>query len=198
MVPTGKILDDCSGTILTKAGLVLIPPKQFKMKMIVKSGKDEKAVKVINKVGDLFTIAINDKEYQLDIIKVEEGVYSILYGGRSINMEMIEGDNPGSYKVNTLHAYFEVDVVPVSSPLGEGKSKKDTHQMIKAPMPGKIVKIKVAPGDKVEKGTPLVVLSAMKMENEIRSEGKGIVSKIKVKEDELVKDGQIMIDITAE
>lgn len=165
------------------------------MKMHVKSGKSEKAVKIIKKDGDLFTVSINDKIYELDVVKVEEGVYSILHNGNSINMEMISIGRQGSYKVNTLYKSFDIDVVPAINFGKGGKSKAKSHQLIKAPMPGRIVKIKVKEGDKVEEGTPLLVLSAMKMENELRSEGSGIVSKISIKEDDLVKDRQILMDI---
>lgn len=165
------------------------------MKMLVKSGKKEKSIKVLNKEGDIFTVSIGEKTYTLDVVKVEEGVYSILNNGNSINMEMIASDQPGNYKVNTLYNSFNVDVIPASTISPNGKAKKEAHQLIKSPMPGKIVKVKVKVGDTVEAGTPLVVLSAMKMENEIKSEGNGIVTKVAVKEDELVKDGQLLIDI---
>ncbi len=165
------------------------------MKMLVKSGNKEKSIKVINKEGDIFTVSIGDKTYTLDVVKVEEGVYSILNNGNSINMEMIASDQPGNYKVNTLYNSFNVDVVTASTISPNGKAKKEAHQLIKSPMPGKIVKVKVKEGDLVEAGTPLVVLSAMKMENEIKSEGKGTVTKVTVKENELVKDGQLLIDI---
>jgi biotin carboxyl carrier protein len=110
-------------------------------------------------------------------------------------MEMIAVDNSGSYKVNTLYKSFDIDVVPAITFGKEGKSRSNSHQLIKAPMPGRIVKIKVKEGDRVTEGTPLVVLSAMKMENELRSEGDGIVHKISIKEDEVVKDKQLLIDI---
>lgn len=165
------------------------------MKMLVKSGNKEKSIKVFKKEGDIFTVSIGDKTYTLDVVKVEEGVYSILNNGNSINMEMIASDQPGNYKVNTLYNSFNVDVVPASTISPNGKAKKEVHQLIKSPMPGKIVKLKVKEGDIVEAGTPLVVLSAMKMENEIKSEGNGTVTRVAVKEDDLVKDGQLLIDI---
>jgi biotin carboxyl carrier protein len=165
------------------------------MKMLVKSGEKEKTIKVLKKEGDIFTVSIGDKTYTLDVVKVEEGVYSILNNGQSINMEMISSERPGNYKVNTLYNSFDIDVVPATSFSSNAKIKKDFHQLIKAPMPGKIVKLKVKEGDTVMVGTPLVILSAMKMENEIKSEGKGIVTKVTVKEDDLVKDGQLLIDI---
>ncbi|MGQ1947141.1 biotin/lipoyl-containing protein [Geofilum sp. OHC36d9] len=165
------------------------------MKMIVKNGKKEKTVRILNKEGNLFTVAINEKEYQLDVVRVENGVYSILYNGQSINMEMIEGDTAGSYKVNTLYDYFELEIAPALNQNVSKRSSDKGGEQVKSPMSGKIVKVKIREGDRVDEGTPLVILSAMKMENEIRSTTSGIVSKIAVKEDDLVKDGQLMISI---
>lgn len=165
------------------------------MKMIVKNGKTEKSVAITNKEGNLFTATINNKEYVLDIVKVEEGAYSILYNGQSINMEMIEGDEPGKYKVNTFCNYLELEVAPAISLTTKARQGKKGNEQVKAPMSGKIVKVKVAEGDVVKEGVPLVILSAMKMENEIKSSTNGVVTKIAVNEDDLVKDGQLLITI---
>lgn len=66
---------------------------------------------------------------------------------------------------------------------------------IKAPMPGFIVDILVKAGDTIEDGTPLFVLSAMKMENVILSDGKGVVKTIEVKKEETVVKGQLIIEM---
>ena len=165
------------------------------MKMIVKNGKTEKSVNILSKEDNIFTATINDKEYILDIVKVEQGVYSILYNGQSINMEMIEGDEPGKYKVNTFCDYLELEVAPAVNTSIQGRAKKSGNELIKAPMSGKIVKVKVEVGDKIEEGDSLVILSAMKMENEIKSSMSGVISKISIKEEELVKDGQLIVTI---
>lgn len=66
---------------------------------------------------------------------------------------------------------------------------------ITAKMPGKIVKILVKPGDEVAQGTPVCVMEAMKMENEIRAAGAGRVSAIVVKEGQPVESGQLLIEL---
>jgi biotin carboxyl carrier protein len=68
---------------------------------------------------------------------------------------------------------------------------------IEAPMPGYVVDIMVNAGDSIENGTPLFVLSAMKMENIILSDGKGVVKSIEVKKDESVDKGQLIIEMEA-
>jgi biotin carboxyl carrier protein len=66
---------------------------------------------------------------------------------------------------------------------------------VTAPMPGYIVDIMVKAGDIIEDGTPLFVLSAMKMENVILSDGKGVVKKIEAKKDDTVVKGQLIIEM---
>ncbi len=62
-------------------------------------------------------------------------------------------------------------------------------------MPGKVVKILVNSGDHVSKGDPVVILEAMKMENEIKSPTDGIVKTIYVKEGDALEQGVLMIDL---
>ncbi|NWF88599.1 MAG: biotin attachment protein [Ignavibacteriaceae bacterium] len=75
--------------------------------------------------------------------------------------------------------------------------KKDYHHLleIKAPMPGMILKIKKQIGDEINQGEPVLILEAMKMENEIRSPGKGILKQIFVREGNTVEKGTILFSI---
>ena len=66
-------------------------------------------------------------------------------------------------------------------------------QRIVAPMPGKIVKILVKPGDRVGPRQGLVVIEAMKMENELRSRGTGIVVEVRVAEGASVEAGAVLV-----
>lgn len=79
--------------------------------------------------------------------------------------------------------------------VGSGSTSKKKVQKIKADMPGKIVRLNVAEGDQVEKGQPLLVMEAMKMENEIRSPGDGVVKFIRVKEGQAVESGAELIQL---
>jgi len=64
---------------------------------------------------------------------------------------------------------------------------------IKAPMPGLILDLKVAPGDQVQKGDVLLILEAMKMENSIKSPGDGVVKEVKVSLKQSVEKNQVLI-----
>ena len=167
------------------------------MKMFVKNDDNEKEIKVFHKEGSVFHVAIGEKKYQLDVEKVEDGVYSVLYNGRCINMEIIETETLGHYKVNTLHEHFNIEVFPASSVLAVGKKKQDVIQRLTSPMPGKIVKINAKKGEMVQEGSSLIILSAMKMENEFKSTISGIVNRIDVKNGDVVREGQFLMEIKA-
>ena len=63
-----------------------------------------------------------------------------------------------------------------------------------APMGGRIIEIKVAPGDKVAKGQTVLVYEAMKMENDVPAERDGVVKRIFVKPDDVVKTDEILVE----
>lgn len=121
--------------------------------------------------------------------------------------------NNQSYKVRTLHADFnnktltlevngnkyelkiedEYDQLVKKMGLSAGGSQKIKN--IKAPMPGLILDILVEPGQTVEKGTQLLILEAMKMENVLKAEGEGVVKSVEVAKGATVDKGQIIIEM---
>lgn len=66
---------------------------------------------------------------------------------------------------------------------------------IKAPMPGLIIDVLVEPGQTIEKGTPILILEAMKMENVLKAEGEGVVKSIEVVKSQAVDKGQVLIEM---
>jgi biotin carboxyl carrier protein len=76
-----------------------------------------------------------------------------------------------------------------------GVQPADGPQRIVAPMPGKIVRVLAATGDAVHAGQPLIVVEAMKMENELRAVHAGTIVGIHVKEGASVEAGALLIDI---
>uniref|UniRef100_A0AAY4BUQ5 Pyruvate carboxylase n=1 Tax=Denticeps clupeoides TaxID=299321 RepID=A0AAY4BUQ5_9TELE len=78
------------------------------------------------------------------------------------------------------------------------KALKDVIGQVGAPMPGKVVEVKVKQGQKVEKGQPLCVLSAMKMETVVNSPMDGIIVKLHVNPDSTLEGDDLIMEITAE
>jgi glutaconyl-CoA/methylmalonyl-CoA decarboxylase subunit gamma len=78
---------------------------------------------------------------------------------------------------------------------GRGGSAVAAKDGLFAPVPGKIVDVFVKPGDGVEEGSPLLVLEAMKMENELRAPKKGTVTAVLVAKGDTAERGQLLVGI---
>lgn len=155
-------------------------------------------VEVLNRAGNKALIKVDDRKYELDIVEVENGVYSILYNGHSYNVELIEGENSKKYIVNTFAKTFNVEVIDAESKYisnrNKGMAVEGSNQIV-SPMPGKVVKIPVKAGDMVVTGQTLIVVEAMKMQSEFKATGDKIVQAILVKEGDTVDSHQIMIKL---
>jgi len=168
------------------------------MELELKVNKRNAIVKEVKRVGNILTIAVDDVEYEVDIVKVSNQEFSVLYEGRSYNIEVIESKEPKHYNVNTLYSKFDVEVVDNESRYRQSRMQSKhvlNDNTIRSPMPGKVVRVFVKPGDIVEAGQPLIVLSAMKMESEFKAGQRGIVKEVPVKEGETVDNDQLLVVI---
>jgi len=157
-------------------------------------------ITILEQNGTKYKVNIDNKIYDLDLEKVESNAYSILLNGRSINMEMIEGETLNHYKVNTINNYYEIEVIDAATRYRNrsGSGIEEGGNIISTPMPGKIVKIPVKEGDKIEKGQTVVVVSAMKMESEYKSAADGTIKHIHVSEGDAVEGHQALVEIESE
>ena len=104
----------------------------------------------------------------------------------------------GLWAVGYLGEHHEVEVIDertrhIRSLTGAGQ-KGSGPTTLKAPMPGLVVRVAVEAGAKVEAGSPLVVLEAMKMENELRATAAGVVKGVTVKAGQAVEKGQVLVE----
>ena len=124
----------------------------------------------------------------------EPGVYSVLLDGRSYEARVEE--HPGMLVVVIDGYRFEIDVRdPRRLRRGAAGRGVDGVQTISAPMPGKVVRVLVAAGDSVEAGQGLMVVEAMKMQNELKSPRAGKVLSISTKEGSTVSPGEVLAAI---
>ncbi len=155
-------------------------------------------LKEISRDGNIHTIAVDDEIFDIDLVKVGPAEYSILYKGRSYNIEIVPGREPKHYTVNTFYFSSEIEVVDAEARYIRSRdtvSGSQTSNIIRSPMPGKIVKILVAVGDTVEVGQTVIIVSAMKMESEFKATKAGIVSEIPVNEGDTVDGNQLLVVI---
>ena len=137
------------------------------------------------------TAVIDGRKIVADAAMVSAGVYSILLGGRSF--EVTIETRAKDVLVRTAGREFQVEILdPRSWRQGRGgKVELEGRQQLTAPMPGKIVRVLAVPGQTVEAGQGLLVIEAMKMQNEIRSPKSGTVEQL-AREGQTVNAGEIL------
>lgn len=165
---------------------------------------DGKLYNVELDIGKLTTVEVEGITYQLKakkttngfIVNLDKKEYKVSLGGSHISID-------GNKHVIEVHN-LRRGKPSWSATIDETQDKKDgklIHKMpsgegiIHPPMPGRVITIKVKEGDSVKIGSPLLVLEAMKMQNEIISNIDGIVREIRVSEGDLVESGDILIII---
>ena len=128
---------------------------------------------------------------EADAVRISRGVYSILIGGRSIEVTIEDGARGLVVRAGGREFLIEV-IDPRSWRRGHGAGiELEGRQQLIAPMPGKIVRVLVAVGQKVEAGQGLLVIEAMKMQNEVRSPKSGILEKL-ASEGQTVNAGEVL------
>lgn len=143
-------------------------------------------------------IFVNDQAVAIDIHKVNNTIFHILYKNRSFNAELISIDKQGktcSVRVNsyvyTMSLSDRFD--ELLHQLGMDSLSALKVSELKAPMPGMVLKVLVSEGDEVKKGSNLLILEAMKMENVIKSPADVVIKSIKVNPADKVEKNQVMI-----
>ncbi|HTC64272.1 MAG TPA: biotin/lipoyl-containing protein [Candidatus Saccharimonadales bacterium] len=134
---------------------------------------------------------IDGRQIAACAVPVSPVAYSILLDGRSLEVTIEESSNGLTVRVNGRE--FQAQVVDPRSwrrAHGAGVELEGRQQLV-APMPGKIVRVLAAVGQKVSAGEGLLVIEAMKMQNEIRSPKSGTVEKL-AREGQTVNAGEIL------
>jgi len=162
----------------------------------VKVGDRYAQVELLSRDGNKIQIKVDDKMYDLDVVEVEKGIYSILKKDRSYNIELVEGNHQKAYTVNTYEENFELEIIDAESRylMSRGGEEDDNgEKSISSPMPGKVIKIPVKVGDEIPEGTTVVIVEAMKMQSEYKVKTDRIVKEILVKEGDAIDGGQALI-----
>jgi len=144
------------------------------------------------------SVLLNGQVFSWDLVALGGGRYHVLYQGKSYNAEVVSADYATKtfvLKINgqrvELQAKDRFDRLLEQMGLSNATASKVNE--LKAPMPGLIVDIRVQPGQAVQKGDPLLVLEAMKMENILKAPADGVVSSVKVELRANVQKGQVLV-----
>lgn len=139
---------------------------------------------------------INGKEYKVAVGEREANNVVVEVNGVSYNVELEEQAQP-VVKPVARPAAPAANAAPTAAaaPATAAPAATGTGKGVKSPLPGVILSIKVNVGDAVKKGQTLLVLEAMKMENDIKADADGVVTSILVRQGDSILEGTDLVMI---
>ncbi|MBI3063412.1 MAG: acetyl-CoA carboxylase biotin carboxyl carrier protein subunit [Deltaproteobacteria bacterium] len=166
------------------------------MAFIAKLGEQSYRVEIEETGKSVYRVSVDGNEFVVDGKKTGRTNYSLIVDNRSFEIEVDNAED--EYRVlvdgRSYHVHL-VDERRVRVGDGQSDSQIQGRQRVSVPMPGKVIAVLVAEGDVVEKGHGLVIVEAMKMENEVRSPIAATVKEIRVKAGETVEGGAVLVII---
>jgi biotin carboxyl carrier protein len=138
---------------------------------------------------------LDGRELPLDVVSAQDGMLSLLLLGKSYEVKQETVGAESNVVVGQERFSASVrDPRSFRSRRRSGASEQGVMK-IKAPMPGKVVRILAPVGSQVETGQSVVVIEAMKMQNELKAPKTGVVKKINVEEGAAVEAGQALAEV---
>jgi len=137
-----------------------------------------------------YKFKIRGQEYEVEIKSFEENLASIEVNGTPYQVEVAS-----EVKAKPMSAPKSAARPMASAPKAATKPAGGAST-VKAPLPGNIFKIEVKVGDTVDKGQKLLIMEAMKMENDVLAEKPGTVAAIKVSEGDAVLQGDVLVELS--
>lgn len=165
---------------------------RFEVQLTGPSGKKVRTVE-LERDGGRWKITLDGHAVNADAVEIDPNTLSLLLEGQSYEVRVTHSTD-GVLKLQTGLQEFTAEVADPRAWRGRrhGVLEVEGRQQVVAPMPGKVVRVLVEVGDKVEAGQGLLVVEAMKMQNEIRSPKGGTVERLHVKEGQPVNAGDAL------
>ena len=151
----------------------------------------------VQRVDGQFVVTVDGQEWMVDAARVGSHTWSLLIGGgtKSVEVTLVPGQTAGvmtarigdtalNVVVNGRRRWGRVD--------DRGPSASTGPERVVAPMPGKIVRVLVKTGDAVAARQPVVVIEAMKMENELRASDAGTITELHARDGQSVEAGALL------
>jgi biotin carboxyl carrier protein len=161
---------------------------------------------VVHRTDDTFLVSVDGREWTVGAARVDALTLSLCLSAHGQRGPILSREVTLAPDGPTGQTRVTVDARPVQVALNgrrrQGRRNENDPagsgpQRVTAPMPGKIVRILVKVGDAVDLRQPLIVVEAMKMENELRASGAGRVTDLHVREGQLVDAGAVLAVIHA-
>ena len=157
--------------------------------------KAEAEAVIVEPLGNQrFAVTINGQRTEVDSLLLPQGAMSLLEGTHSYSVEFEETNAALAVTVRGQTSRFDVaDERTMRLRAASVGGAAEGKQVIASPMPGKVVKVFVKVGDEVKEGQPVVVVEAMKMENELKSPKAGKVLEVAAVEGGVVENGAKLV-----
>jgi biotin carboxyl carrier protein len=151
----------------------------------------------VERTGDQWRIILDGEPVDADVAEIAPNTLSILLRGESHEIRVARSSD-GVLRIQTGLREFSAEVTDQRSWRGRRSAHVEVEgrQQISAPMAGKVVRLLVTAGEKVEIGQGLLVVEAMKMQNEIRSTKSGTVERLLAEEGQAVNAGETLVWIS--
>jgi len=170
------------------------------MKWVVRGAGQDHEVEV-QRCSETFKVSIGGTSREVELICLDEAVASLRYVDDCRSFQVLfehpaDADHRRDLRVSVGERELPLEVLtPLEACVSEVADIHGGASRIEAPIPGKVLAIKVKVGDEVEPGQPVVVLEAMKMENELAAEHPGTVGRIHVEPGATVRAGELLVEL---
>jgi biotin carboxyl carrier protein len=157
---------------------------------LLDGGRREEVVGVTQESRGVYLVEVRGKVHRVDAYRHDGGTMSLLVGARSFSVQLDAGAT--DVKVRIRGSTYPVEILDERRQRlrrATGKFTVEGKQAVTAPMPGKVVKVLAAAGEDVKAGQGVVLIEAMKMENELKSPKDGKVIEMRVVEGQAVEGG---------
>jgi biotin carboxyl carrier protein len=158
---------------------------------------ETKTVGLVEKSDHHYELTIDGRTVQVDAAKSGKTIYSIIEDGKQFEV-IVDDQGAHGFDVFVAGQLFHLQAFDERSKLLTASTKPISTgpQRVESEMPGKVVKITVSVGTTVAEGDGVLILEAMKMENEIKSPVEGVLTEISVAEGQTVESGALLFVVT--
>lgn len=159
---------------------------------------DREVPVLLRRDGDRHVLSVDGRSVEVDAVQLRGGLWSVILDGRQVLVDL-QARGPGGEVREVISGGFALALGLESTrarelrALGRANTAAKRGEKIRAPIAGKVVKLNVAIGDEVGAGDAVVVLEAMKMENELRAARGGVVASIDVAAGDSVDTNQSLV-----
>ena len=164
------------------------------MKLQSRVGDGTQEIEIRRDSGRVFA-RVDGREYELEVSTPEPNVYLLKHEGRVHELYVSPKASPDSpIIVSSRKGDVEVTLIDPKRLRGAGVAAggADGTAEIRTMMPGKVVRIVTSVGEEIEKGSAVVVVEAMKMQNDLKAPKSGVVKEIRVEEGSTVAAGEVL------